>query len=484
MTVLDRYRPGIAACDETGESFDRSHQPLIVMAGEGPPSTACGVGPGKGVNGGPAPAMTDSTDRASEPPISLSDSLSPPCVLGTADLTAFAYRGNGTDQILRRIARYHDAQRHEAARSYDMAVACQLDFRRADGLQNLNAALQRCEVFRIARGHTRAGALRLLALMAPGDLMTNTPLDFLTNHLNVRLDLLYLLPHRPLPPTIPDHDIAFFAVGETTPETLSRLNRLFAAWPRPVLNDPRFLPAMQRDTLSRSLSAVPGIRSPAAMAVTRRDLEAGGDIRSLGMGYPCLIRPLGSHAGSGLARLEDGDQLREYLRSSSDRAFYLTEFEDYRGVDGLYRKYRIAFVGGKPFLCHMAVSEHWMVHYLNAGMTESAMKRDHEAAAMAGFDSGFGRRHEAAFAALHERLGFDVYSIDCGETRDGRLLMFEADTAAIIHLMDPPGLFPYKQPQMRRVFDAFENLLRRRARGNDDEGGRPRARWDREEGHF
>ena len=484
MTVLDRYRPGIAACDETGESFDRSHQPLIVMAGEGPPSTACGVGPGKGVNGGPAPAMTDSTDRASEPPISLSDSLSPPCVLGTADLTAFAYRGNGTDQILRRIARYHDAQRHEAARSYDMAVACQLDFRRADGLQNLNAALQRCDVFRIARGHTRAGALRLLALMAPGDLMTNTPLDFLTNHLNVRLDLLYLLPHRPLPPTIPDHDIAFFAVGETTPETLSRLNRLFAAWPRPVLNDPRFLPAMQRDTLSRSLSAVPGIRSPAAMAVTRRDLEAGGDIRSLGMGYPCLIRPLGSHAGSGLARLEDGYQLREYLRSSSGRAFYLTEFEDYRGVDGLYRKYRIAFVGGKPFLCHMAVSEHWMVHYLNAGMTESTMKRDHEAAAMAGFDSGFGRRHEAAFAALHERLGFDVYSIDCGETRDGRLLMFEADTAAIIHLMDPPGLFPYKQPQMRRVFDAFENLLRRRARGNDDEGGRPRARWDREEDHF
>ncbi len=392
-------------------------------------------------------------------------------MLGTADLTAFAYRGHGLDQILRRIAGFHDAQRHEAAQCYDMAVACQLDFRRADGLRNLNAALESCEVFRIARADTRAGALRLLALMAPGDLMTNTPLDFLTNHLNVRLDLLYLLPDRPLPATIPDHDIAFFAVGETTPESLSRLNRLFAAWPRPVLNNPRFLPAMQRETLSRSLSGIPGIRSPAAVAVTRRDLESGGGIQPLGMGYPCLIRPHGSHAGSGLARLEDGGELREYLRSSSTRAFYLTEFEDYRGTDGLYRKYRIAFVGGKPFLCHMAVSEHWMVHYLNAGMTESALKRDHEAAAMAGFDSGFGRRHEAAFAALHERLGFDVYSIDCGETRDGRLLMFEADTAAIIHLMDPPDLFPYKQPQMRRVFDAFGDLLRRQARGSNDDRG-------------
>ena len=33
------------------------------------------------------------------------------------------------------------------------------------------------------------------------------------------------------------------------------------------------------------------------------------------------------------------------------------------------------------------------------------------------------------------------------------------DTAAIIHLMDPPDLFPYKQPQMRKVFDAFRRML-------------------------
>jgi hypothetical protein len=63
---------------------------------------------------------------------------------------------------------------------------------------------------------------------------------------------------------------------------------------------------------------------------------------------------------------------------------------------------------------------------------------------------------------LHERLGFDYYSIDCAETPDGDLLLFEADAAAIVHLMDPPGLFPYKQPQMHKVFAAFEALLRRR----------------------
>jgi hypothetical protein len=60
-------------------------------------------------------------------------------------------------------------------------------------------------------------------------------------------------------------------------------------------------------------------------------------------------------------------------------------------------------------------------------------------------------------------LGFDYYSIDCAETRDGRLLVFEADSAAIVHLMDPAEMFPYKQPQMRKVFAAFEAMLRRRA---------------------
>ena len=81
---------------------------------------------------------------------------------------------------------------------------------------------------------------------------------------------------------------------------------------------------------------------------------------------------------------------------------------------------------------------------------------------MAAFDTGFARRHAAAFDALHERMGFDFYSIDCAETKDGRLLVFEADAAGIIHLMDLPDIFPYKQPQMRKVFAAFDAMLRRR----------------------
>ncbi len=74
---------------------------------------------------------------------------------------------------------------------------------------------------------------------------------------------------------------------------------------------------------------------------------------------------------------------------------------------------------------------------------------------MAGFDDGFARRHAQAFAALHRSVGLDYFGIDCAEAPDGRLLVFEVDTAMIVHDMDDADLFPYKQPAMRRLFDGF-----------------------------
>jgi hypothetical protein len=398
----------------------------------------------------------------------------PPEICGVADLTDFAFQGRGADEVMARLDAFHDARgaaEDAPARMLDTAIACQLAFRRALGLELMEACLARQQLFRVAAPSMCAKPLRVLALMAPGALMVNTPIDFLTASLDVRLDLLYLLPGQPLPDAIPDHDVAFFCAGEADAAMQARLEALFAAWPRPVLNDPRFLPALGREVLAAALAGIPGICSPHAVAVDRAALDAhiahGRPIpgfAAAGLPYPYLIRPRDSHAGHGLARVRDDGELAEYLRFSFEKAYFVTAFEDYAGPDGLYRKCRVAFIDGRPFLCHMAVSEAWMVHYLNAGMTESAAKRQEEAEAMATFDAGFAARHAAAFARLHEVLGFDYYQIDCAETRDGRLLVFEADCAAIVHLMDPAEMFPYKQPAMRRVFAAFGAMLRARAK--------------------
>jgi hypothetical protein len=105
-----------------------------------------------------------------------------------------------------------------------------------------------------------------------------------------------------------------------------------------------------------------------------------------------------------------------------------------------------------------------MVHYLNAGMAEHAERRLEEASWMADFDTDFAVRHADAFAALHRRLGLDYFAIDCAELSDGRLLLFEADVAMIVHSMDSATVFPYKKQSMATLFAAFEDALASRTR--------------------
>jgi hypothetical protein len=82
---------------------------------------------------------------------------------------------------------------------------------------------------------------------------------------------------------------------------------------------------------------------------------------------------------------------------------------------------------------------------------------------MAGFDQGFAARHAAAFARMNAVLGLDYFAIDCAETADGELLLFEADVSMIIHALDPEDLYPYKHPAMAKLFAAFAGMLRDRA---------------------
>ena len=147
------------------------------------------------------------------------------------------------------------------------------------------------------------------------------------------------------------------------------------------------------------------------------------------------------------------------LAGSQFRAIHiLARFIDYSGKDGLFRKMRVALIDGAPFVCHMGVSSNWMIHYLNAGMYEEEWKREEEASFMAGFDV-FAQRHRAALEAIWQRTKLDYLCIDCAETPDGQLLVFEIDHAMVVHAMDSEAMFPYKQVHMLKVKEAFRDYL-------------------------
>jgi len=284
--------------------------------------------------------------------------------------------------------------------------------------------------------------------------------------------VLYVVPGQDLPEKVPEHDLVMVIAGESDENRriLQRIAAFIDQWPCPVkLNDPRATLRLSRDSVSATLAGAAGIAIPATVRLPPHMLaqlgrgETALDAVLPGGSFPIIVRPVDSHAGHGLEKLEQPAALADYLAAHPAAEYYLSSFIDYRGGDGMFRKYRIAVIKGHPFVCHMAVSDHWMVHYLNASMRDSAAKRDEEARAFATFDADFARRHADAFKALAERIGLDYFATDCAEASDGRLLIFEADTAMIVHAMDPPDIFPYKPPQMQRIFHAFQDMLRRRA---------------------
>jgi glutathione synthase/RimK-type ligase-like ATP-grasp enzyme len=391
-----------------------------------------------------------------------------PSLTGMAPLMWRAFAGEDLVPVGESLLARAAGNPLDAEALLDFSTVLQLTGHREQGLAVQREAIQLQALYQIPARHTTG--VRLLVIMGPGDFMANTPIEFLLEGADVALDLLYLTADGEWPEQVPDHDVLMVAVGESDDNQplLSRLDALLQAWPRPVVNRPGRIAGLSRDGAWAALHGITGVEIPNAVRVSQDALRTlatqDGSVRTLltDGDFPIIVRPVGSHAGTGLEKLEAKSAIPGYLNRIAAQTYYLARFVDYRGLDGLYAKYRIVLIDGKPFICHFALSQHWMIHYLNAGMTESAAKRAAEAECMAEFDHGFAQRHAMALNAIHQRIGLDYLGMDCAETPGGELLVFEVDNAMIVHDMDPVDMFPYKKPAMKKVFDAFRQMLGRR----------------------
>ena len=392
-----------------------------------------------------------------------------PALLGNAELIRRAFTGVDLAPLglaLRDRAAQNPA---DANALLDLSILLQLSQQPQLAMSVQEMALQQSQHYRLPGGQT--GGLRLLIIVAPGPLMDTTPIDFLFEGSTVNAELLFVGPTLPQPETLPEHDLIFVAVGECDRNraVLQQLPSLLAKSTKPVLNRPERIEVLSRDRTAAALRGVAGLQVSSSTRV------AGSMLSMLATGmlplahvlpggrFPLIIRPVNSQAGQELAKVGTPGELAVYLAQSSASEFFIAQWLDYHSSDGQYRKYRVVLIDGQAFLCHLAISDNWIVHYLNAGMADDAEKRAEEAAAMDSFAQGFAQRHGAALAAANQRLGLDYWGMDCAETQDGQLLIFEVDTAMVVHDMDPPELFPYKHAHMQHVFAAFRALLARAA---------------------
>ena len=399
-------------------------------------------------------------------------SAASPAIL-TTGLAGFAtrlYRGEDVSGPHRALLERIEQNPDDSSALMDLSVLLQLCGRKENALACQARALEVQRCYHLPAGSSLPAQIRLLMFAVAGDFMANTPVEFLIDGMPVSLHTLFLDADGALPAEIPPHDIALVGIAESA-ETLPLLLRLaprLEAWPKPVLNRPVRILDLARERLYEVLGETPGLHVPPTVRTNRATLAALAE-RELALAqllpratYPVIVRPAGSHAGNGLEKIDDAGALATYLGLQAGDLFYLSPFVDYAGADGQFRKYRVVCISGRPYLAHMAVARHWMLHYLNAGMHEDAGKRAEEARELNEFEHRFGARHGEALRRMAATLDLEYFAIDCAETRDGRLLVFEAGTAMIVHRMDPPDVFPYKQAPMTRICEAFVEMLAHR----------------------
>ena len=321
-----------------------------------------------------------------------------------------------------------------------------------DALLMQERALEFKKCFRI--NAPKNPEIKLLSLVAAGVMTDNTPLDFVVESSNIQLDYLYLDQTPTYFLDVPEHDVVFIGLGESKKNNpiLDYLDLALAQWPRPFINAPRNVKKCGRVELFNNLRCIESIHIAETKAVSSFDIKY--------VNNAFVIRPLDSHSGKGFELITSQITLDNYLQNySSDQIFYISEYVDYQSLDGYFRKYRIVLISGTPYICHLAISENWIVHYIGARMDLSATKRAEEELEMLEFNLRFGLKHSEAFKAFHKQINLDYVVLDCSETKDGKLLVFEADPGSWIHATDSIDIFPYKQEVMQKAFDAFKRML-------------------------
>ncbi|HEX8806243.1 MAG TPA: hypothetical protein VF741_04800 [Candidatus Aquilonibacter sp.] len=300
----------------------------------------------------------------------------------------------------------------------------------------------------------------VLCLCAPGDWQANIPVDFLFDRETTTVYKLYLVDEQhTISDVVPRYDVVWNTIAES-PEAVQYLalaNYFVRAQNRPALNAPAHVIGTARPLLAATLANT-GARVGPVSIIDREALCNA----AVPFAFPLIARPLGSHAGHGLERLDSQTACETYtVRHPSDR-YFVSPFIDYASADGYFRKYRLVFVDGVPYPVHLAISPNWMIHYYNAPMAEHQWMRDEEAAFLEDPRRAFDEAQFTALVNIGKAVGLEYFGIDCAIDSDGNVLVFEADAAMLVHTSDPVDLYPYKLRFVPRIYRAIEQMIDRR----------------------
>jgi hypothetical protein len=267
---------------------------------------------------------------------------------------------------------------------------------------------------------------------------------------------------------LPPHRLIFNAVGDADlcRPALATVASLIARSRAPVINDPSAVLKTGRLANAMRLGSLPGVVAPAMARLPRAVLAGAAAASALagrGLTFPLLLRSPGHHTGRHFVKVERADALARAAGALPGDELLAIAWLDARDRDGLARKYRVMIVDGQLYPLHLAISQHWKVHYFTADMAENAEHRGEDAAFLADLRSVIGDKAMAALGRIAAMLGVDYGGIDFGLGPGGEVLLFEANATMAVVPPDPDARWHYRRPAVARILDAVGAMMRDRA---------------------
>jgi glutathione synthase/RimK-type ligase-like ATP-grasp enzyme len=186
--------------------------------------------------------------------------------------------------------------------------------------------------------------------------------------------------------------------------------------------------------------------------------------------YPAILRRAGSHGGQIVGKIDTAQEATDLLAEPGH--YILTEFVDFRSPDGLYRKYRVFFIGQRRIFRHLIGADDWSIHAKErfAFMAKHPGLIAEERRVLESTDGNFAPGVAATLDAVREHMGLDFFGMDFGIGLDGHIVLFEANaTMNFFPVRDEPP-FEHIVDVIRPASLAIRELLGLDAGSNSSAG--------------
>lgn len=254
-------------------------------------------------------------------------------------------------------------------------------------------------------------------------------------------------------------DLVFNTLGEVEQDggQIESVKNLLELLGKPALNPPGLVARTGRNQSKVLFGDIPGLRVPDVNWLMRDEMiDFDSGVK------PFLVRPAGVHGGEDLALIASATDWRNYLAKVPHDRFIRTDFHDFKDAQGCYRKYRFIFVDRRPYPCHLAIADDWLVHYWRSHMNQSEWKMREEERFVADWRGVFGPGAVSAVEQVARRLNLDYGGMDCSILADGEVLFFEANATMLVCLDEQRTGFPNKYAAGIRIRDAVTDMVRNR----------------------